>query len=183
MRGFGAGPAETFANAGFALLVSSTMAGALLVLATSIVARKTGLLPSWLALGGFLVAAALLFAIFYLPLFAWLAWVLAVSVVSHLIDATPYQFGTTKRKGNPWSAVNGAPTGGVTTLLSGTSINNAGTISNGNTGTGIVTISGATMHLTRFRKIRLGTLSHDSTCGSDPAACTHRPTPMPTTRP
>ena len=73
--------AETFANAGFALLVSSTMAGALLVLATSIVAHKTGFLPGWLALGGFVVAAALLFAIFYLPLFVWLAWVLAVSVV------------------------------------------------------------------------------------------------------
>ena len=57
------------------------MAGALLVLATSIVAHKPGVLPGWLALGGFVVAAALLFAIFYLPLFVWLAWVLAVSVV------------------------------------------------------------------------------------------------------
>ncbi|HXV34173.1 MAG TPA: hypothetical protein VD769_09195 [Gaiellaceae bacterium] len=73
--------AETFTNAGFALLVSSTMAGALLVLATSIVAHRTGLLPGWLALGGFVVAAVLLFAIFFLPLFVWLAWVLAVSVV------------------------------------------------------------------------------------------------------
>ena len=73
--------AETFTNAGFALLVSSTMAGALLVLATSIVAHRTGVLPAWLALGGFVVAAILLFAIFFLPLFVWLAWVLAVSVV------------------------------------------------------------------------------------------------------
>jgi hypothetical protein len=73
--------AETFSNAGFALLVSSTMAGALLVLATSIVAYRTGLLPAWLALGGFLVAAVLLLAILYVPLFVWLAWVLAVSVV------------------------------------------------------------------------------------------------------
>jgi hypothetical protein len=73
--------AETFANAGFALLVGSAMAGALLVLVTSIVAHRTGLLPPWLALGGFVVAAVLLFAIFFLPLFVWLAWVLAVSVV------------------------------------------------------------------------------------------------------
>jgi hypothetical protein len=78
---FDASTAQTFENAGFTLLVSSTMAGGLLVLATSIVAHRTGLLPGWLALGGFLVAAALLFAIFFFPLFAWLAWVLAVSVV------------------------------------------------------------------------------------------------------
>lgn len=78
---FEASTAETFSNAGFALLVSSTMAGALLVLATSIVARRTGVLPGWLALGGFVVAAILLLAIFFLPLFVWLAWVLAVSIV------------------------------------------------------------------------------------------------------
>ena len=78
---FEASTAETFSNAGFALLFSSTMAGALLVLATSIVARRTGVLPGWLALGGFVVAAILLLAIFFLPLFVWLAWVLAVSIV------------------------------------------------------------------------------------------------------
>ena len=42
---------------------------------------STHLSLGFLALGGFVVAAALLFAIFYLPLFVWLAWVLAVSVV------------------------------------------------------------------------------------------------------
>jgi hypothetical protein len=57
------------------------MSAALLVLAASIVAHRTGLLPRWLALAGFVVAPALLFAIFFLPLFAWLAWVLAISVV------------------------------------------------------------------------------------------------------
>jgi hypothetical protein len=45
------------------------------------VAHRTGLLPRWLALAGFVVAPVLLLAIFFLPLFAWLAWVLAVSAV------------------------------------------------------------------------------------------------------
>jgi hypothetical protein len=73
--------ANSLANAGFMLLVCSTMAGALLVLATSIVAARTGLLPRWLVLAGFVVAPVLLFAIFLVPLYVWLAWVLAVSVV------------------------------------------------------------------------------------------------------
>jgi hypothetical protein len=37
-------------------------------------------LPRWLALVGFLVAAVLLFAVFFFPLFLWMAWILAVSV-------------------------------------------------------------------------------------------------------
>jgi hypothetical protein len=73
--------ANALAGAGFMLLVSSTMAGALLVLATSIVANRTGLLPRWLALAGFVVAPLLLFTIFFLPLFLWLAWVLVLSLV------------------------------------------------------------------------------------------------------
>jgi hypothetical protein len=78
---FDPGTANALAGAGFMLLVSSTMAGALLVLATSIVANRTGLLPRWLALAGFVVAPLLLFTIFFLPLFLWLAWVLVLSVV------------------------------------------------------------------------------------------------------
>jgi hypothetical protein len=73
--------ANALSNAGFMLLVSSTMSGALLVLAASIVAHRTGILPRWLALAGFVVAPVLLLAIFFLPLFVWLAWMLAVSVV------------------------------------------------------------------------------------------------------
>ena len=73
--------ANAFSNAGYWLLVCSTMAGALVALATSIVAHRTGLLPRWLALAGFFVAAALLLAVFYFPLFVWLAWMLAVSLV------------------------------------------------------------------------------------------------------
>jgi hypothetical protein len=73
--------ANALANAGFMLLTCSAMAGALLVLATSIVAHRTGFLPRWLALAGFVVAPILLFTIFFLPLFLWLAWVLVLSVV------------------------------------------------------------------------------------------------------
>lgn len=73
--------ANALTGAGFMLLVCSTMAGALLVLATSIVANRTGLLPRWLALAGFVVAPLLLFTIFFLPLFLWLAWVLVLSLV------------------------------------------------------------------------------------------------------
>jgi hypothetical protein len=73
--------ANAFANAGFALLACSTMTGALVALGTSIVAYRTGLLPRWLAFTGFLVAPLLLFAVLFFPLFLWLAWVLAVSLV------------------------------------------------------------------------------------------------------
>ena len=73
--------ANALENAGFALLICSTMSGALVALGTSIVAHRTGLLPRWLSLAGFVVAAVLLFAAFYFPLFVWAAWVLAVSLV------------------------------------------------------------------------------------------------------
>src|SRR5262245_7949778 len=49
--------------------------------------------------------------------------------------------------------------------------------------TSIVTMSGAMMHLMRFRKIWLGTWSQASVSASAPALCTQMPTPMPTTRP
>lgn len=68
-------------NAGYALLVCSVMTAGLVVLATSIVALRTPVLPRWAALAGFVVAPALLFAIFFFPLFVWLAWVLLVSVL------------------------------------------------------------------------------------------------------
>jgi hypothetical protein len=88
--------ANALADAGFMLLVCSTMTGALLVLATSIVAYRTGLLPRWLSLAGFVVAPALLFTIFFLPLFVWLLWVLAVSLVLVLRTArvTDWRAGT-----------------------------------------------------------------------------------------
>lgn len=72
---------ELFSNAGYAVFVASLMVAALLVFAVSVVALRTLVLPRWLALVGFVVAAVMLFAVFFFPLFVWLAWVLAVSVV------------------------------------------------------------------------------------------------------
>lgn len=68
-------------NAGYAMFVCSIMVAALLVLATSIVALRTLVLPRWLSLAGFVVAPLLLLAIFFVPVFLWLAWILAVSAV------------------------------------------------------------------------------------------------------
>lgn len=68
-------------NAGYAMLVCSIILAGMLVLATSIVALRTLVLPRWLSLAGFVVAPILLFAVFFIPIFVWLAWVLAVSVV------------------------------------------------------------------------------------------------------
>lgn len=89
--------ANALANAGFALLACSTMTGALVALGTSIVAHRTGLLPRWLALTGFVVAPLLLFAVLFFPLFLWLAWVLAVSLVLLVRTArvTGWRSGTT----------------------------------------------------------------------------------------
>jgi len=72
---------NVLSNATYALLVCSVMAAALLVLATSIVGLRTLVLPRWTALAGFVVAPVLLFAVFFFPLFVWLGWTLAVSVV------------------------------------------------------------------------------------------------------
>jgi hypothetical protein len=68
-------------NAGYALFVCSIIVAALLVLATSIVALRTLVFPRWLSVAGFVVAPLLLLAIFFVPIFLWLAWILAVSVV------------------------------------------------------------------------------------------------------
>jgi hypothetical protein len=76
-----------FSNAGYATFMCSVMTGAMLVFATSIVSLRTLVLPRWLALVGFLVAAVLLFAAFFFPLFVWMAWLLAVSIVLILRSA------------------------------------------------------------------------------------------------
>jgi hypothetical protein len=68
-------------NAGYALFVCSIIVAGMLVLATSIVTLRTLVFPRWLSLAGFGVAPLLLLAIFFVPAFLWLAWVLAVSAV------------------------------------------------------------------------------------------------------
>jgi hypothetical protein len=68
-------------NAGYAMFVCSIIVAGMLVLATSIVALRTLVFPRWLSLVGFVVAPLLLLAIFFVPVFLWLAWILAVSVI------------------------------------------------------------------------------------------------------
>lgn len=73
--------ANIVGNAGYAMFVCSVMVAGMLVFATSIVALRTLVLPRWLALAGFVVAAVLLFAVVFFPVFLWLAWMLAVGIV------------------------------------------------------------------------------------------------------
>ena len=73
--------AKTFANAGFARSSARRWPAPCSSWPRRSSPTRPGLLPRWLALAGFIVAPLLLFAIFFLPLFVWLAWVLAISVV------------------------------------------------------------------------------------------------------
>jgi hypothetical protein len=73
--------ANIVGNAGYAMFACSIMVAGMLVLATSIVALRTLVFPRWLSFAGFVVAPLLLLAIFFIPAFLWLAWVLAVSLV------------------------------------------------------------------------------------------------------
>jgi hypothetical protein len=63
------------------LLFGGGFTAIILVLTTSIVTLQTGVFPQWLAWLGFVAAFALLFAIIFLPMVAFLIWVLVVSVV------------------------------------------------------------------------------------------------------
>lgn len=66
-------------NAGYSLFASSIMAASLLVAGTSVAALRTPLLWRWLGGAGLAVAALCLLAVFFLPVFAFLGWLLAVS--------------------------------------------------------------------------------------------------------
>lgn len=61
----------------------SSMGGGALVLATSLAALRTGILPSWLALAGFVVALVsfLRFLFPFLGFVVGLVWIVAVSVL------------------------------------------------------------------------------------------------------
>jgi hypothetical protein len=67
-------------NIGYTLWFSGTTVASLVVIATSILSVKTGLLPKWLGWVGFVAAAAMLVAFFFIPFLIWLGWVLLVSV-------------------------------------------------------------------------------------------------------
>lgn len=69
-------------DAGFALFLAAMLAAMGFVATASVAILRTRRLPSTLGVVGFLVAASLAAAWYYLPLFALLAWVLAVSLLS-----------------------------------------------------------------------------------------------------
>jgi hypothetical protein len=63
------------------LLLGDGFAGLLLVLTTSILSLRTGVLPRWLAWLGIVVAIALLFDVIYISIGPFLLWVLVASIV------------------------------------------------------------------------------------------------------
>jgi magnesium-transporting ATPase (P-type) len=85
--------AQLFNNAGYFLLVGGVMVASILVLSTSTAALRTGILPAWLGWAGLIVAVAMIFAIFFLPILVFAAWVLVVSLVM-LIAAWRVRGGT-----------------------------------------------------------------------------------------
>ena len=63
------------------LLLGGGFAGILLLLATSILIFRTGVLPRWLAWFGIVVAIALVFDVTYMNIVPLLAWVVGASIV------------------------------------------------------------------------------------------------------
>ena len=63
------------------LLLGGGFAGILLVLATSVLILRTGVLPRWLAWFGILVAIALVFDVTYMNIIPLVAWVAGASIV------------------------------------------------------------------------------------------------------
>ncbi len=64
----------------YLLLVSSTMIAAGLVVATSVLAIRNGVLPAWLGWIGLVVAVLTLLAVAWFPILVYLAWILVVSI-------------------------------------------------------------------------------------------------------
>jgi hypothetical protein len=73
--------AQMLNDAGYFLLVGGVMVASILVLSASTAALRTGILPAWLGWVGLVVAVAMLFAIFFVPILVFVAWVLVASLV------------------------------------------------------------------------------------------------------
>jgi hypothetical protein len=69
------------AEMAYLIWVFGTAVALVLVLATSLVALRTDLLPRWLAWAGLPVAAVILLTALFVGFFVFLAWVLATSVL------------------------------------------------------------------------------------------------------
>jgi hypothetical protein len=76
-----ANTAEMLNDAGYLLLVAGVMIAAIMVLSASTAALRTGVLPAWLGWVGLVVAVGMLFAVFFVPILVFVAWVLVVSLV------------------------------------------------------------------------------------------------------
>jgi hypothetical protein len=72
--------ARLIAEIGYLTWVFGTVVALLLVLATSLLGLRTGVVPRWLAWVGLLVAVAMFVTALFVGFFVFLAWVLAVSV-------------------------------------------------------------------------------------------------------
>jgi hypothetical protein len=66
---------------GYAIWFGGTTIAVVLVAATAVLSRRTGLLPTWLTWLSFVVAATLLVAFLFIPILIFLGWVLVVSSV------------------------------------------------------------------------------------------------------
>lgn len=73
--------ARIFETGGYMVFVGSTMVASVLVLATSLLALKTAVLPTWVGWIGLVVAVILLFAFAFFPIFVLWLWILVVSGV------------------------------------------------------------------------------------------------------
>jgi hypothetical protein len=78
---FGADVMRLATQLGFTSLVFGMLAAAVTVAATSLSAMRHGVLPRWLCGFGYICAAGLLFAIFFMPLFLLALWALLVAIV------------------------------------------------------------------------------------------------------
>ncbi len=67
-------------DTGYAIWFSGTTVAAVTVVATALLALRTGLLPKWIAWLSFPVALTMLVAFFFIPFLIMLGWVLVVSV-------------------------------------------------------------------------------------------------------
>ncbi len=79
-RGVGVNVHLMFEDSGFAFLVAGGVMAATFVAATSLAMAQTAGYPKWLAGLGLPVALALLAVYWYLPLFAFFAWIFVVSL-------------------------------------------------------------------------------------------------------
>ena len=66
---------------GYPLWVAGTMVGSLIAWGTAAVVRATGVLPGWYAWFSILVGVICIVALFFIPIFVFLLWILVTSIL------------------------------------------------------------------------------------------------------